>query len=308
MFQGDFFVSVCMITYNHEAFIEKAIQGVLAQKANFAFELVIGEDSSCDRTRSICEYYVRLYPGRIRLLPSVARKGMSLNFLDTIRQCAGKYIAFCEGDDFWIDENKLQMQVDFLESNMEYVLSCTNYKTYDTKLKRYMDQGPLKYVTDLSGESFDLEGAVFHWLTKTLTVVYRRSSFDPDDLPNYQLFRDVHLVFHLLCKGNGYLHYSTTGVYNMHDAGSWSPLSLKSKASVSYRVFEDLYTFNSSNPIIRNRFLLSLRDYLNVSIDTSPNPLFDADVYRLIKVYVREIYSLPFLRDCLKRIFKSQFR
>lgn len=115
-------VSVCMITYNHELFVKQAIEGVLMQKVNFPIELVIGEDSSTDSTQKICEDYAQKYRGIIKLLPSEKNLGMMPNFISTLQACTGKYIALCEGDDYWTDPYKLQQQVDFLELNPDYAL------------------------------------------------------------------------------------------------------------------------------------------------------------------------------------------
>lgn len=115
-------ISVCMITYNQEEYIAQAIEGVLMQKTNFPIELIIGEDCSTDQTRAICLEYQQKYPHIIRLLNREHNLGMIQNFALTLRACRGKYIALCEGDDYWIDCYKLQKQVDFLESNENYVL------------------------------------------------------------------------------------------------------------------------------------------------------------------------------------------
>src|SRR5690349_16516557 len=108
-------VSVCMVTYNHEKFIEKAIEGVLMQETDFDVELVIGEDFSTDQTRSIIEKYQQKYPGKIIIAPSEHNLGMMKNFVNTLNTCTGEYIALCEGDDFWTDPTKLQRQVEFME-------------------------------------------------------------------------------------------------------------------------------------------------------------------------------------------------
>ena len=113
-------VSVCMITYNHEAFIREALDGVLMQQTSFPYELVIGEDCSTDRTREICIEYQQKHPEKIRLLLNEKNLGMMANFIQTLKACTGKYIALCEGDDYWTDPLKLQKQVDFLEWNEEF--------------------------------------------------------------------------------------------------------------------------------------------------------------------------------------------
>ncbi|MDF1549683.1 MAG: glycosyltransferase, partial [Bacteroidales bacterium] len=115
-------LSVCMITYNHEKYIGQAIEGVLMQKTNFDIELLIGEDFSNDNTRNICMGYKNKYPDKIKLLLREKNIGMMRNFIQTLNTCKGKYIALCDGDDYWTDPLKLQKQVDFLEANPEYAL------------------------------------------------------------------------------------------------------------------------------------------------------------------------------------------
>jgi glycosyltransferase involved in cell wall biosynthesis len=117
---ADVKVSVCMITYNHEAFIAQAVESVLMQQTDFAVELVIGEDCSTDGTRAIvCDFGER-YPARIRLRLPERNQGMQANGLATLKECRGQYIALLDGDDYWTDPNKLQKQVDFLEGHPEY--------------------------------------------------------------------------------------------------------------------------------------------------------------------------------------------
>lgn len=113
----DISVSVWMITYNQAPYIAEAIEGVLMQETAFPVELVIGEDGSGDGTRAIILDYCDRYPGRIRLLPDEGNLGMMRNAVRTLRACRGKYVAMCEGDDYWVDKRKLQKQFDFMEAN-----------------------------------------------------------------------------------------------------------------------------------------------------------------------------------------------
>ena len=110
-------VSIFSLAYNHEAFIEKAIESWLMQKTNFRVEAVIGEDNSTDKTREIVFDYAKKYPDFIRVVTSDSNIGMRANSMRTRLACNGKYIAFCEGDDYWIDPLKLQKQVDIMEAN-----------------------------------------------------------------------------------------------------------------------------------------------------------------------------------------------
>jgi len=117
-------LSVLIITYNHEKFIGKALDSALGQKTNFDYEIVIGEDCSTDKTRQILLEYKKKYPRKVKLVLQEKNVGPNENFIDTYMACTGKYIAMLEGDDYWTNANKLQTQVDFLESNTGFVIHC----------------------------------------------------------------------------------------------------------------------------------------------------------------------------------------
>jgi glycosyltransferase involved in cell wall biosynthesis len=109
-----------MITYNHAPFVRQAVESVLMQKVNFAYELVIGEDCSTDRTREIVLELQRRYPDRIRLLLSEKNLGENANLIRTLCACRGQYVAFLDGDDYWTSRNKLQKQADFLDAHPDH--------------------------------------------------------------------------------------------------------------------------------------------------------------------------------------------
>ena len=109
-------VSVCVITYNQEAYIQQCLESILQQETNFEYDVVVGEDCSTDNTASIIKSLSE-FGQNIQLLKNTSNLGVLPNFIRTLKACKGKYIAFCEGDDYWIDEHKLQKQVDFLEQN-----------------------------------------------------------------------------------------------------------------------------------------------------------------------------------------------
>ncbi len=110
-------VSVCMTTYNHEPYLRQAIEGVLAQQTSFGVELVLGEDCSTDATAAICREYAARYPDRVRLIGGEKNIGWRANYRRTFDACRGKYVAYCDGDDWWSDPRKLQLQVDLLEAD-----------------------------------------------------------------------------------------------------------------------------------------------------------------------------------------------
>lgn len=110
-------VSVCVTTYNHEHYIAQAIESVLGQRTTFAVEVVVGEDCSTDNTLAICREYEKNYPDRVRVVASESNIGMHRNYRRTIEACRGKYIAMLDGDDWFSDMDKLQIQVEQLEKS-----------------------------------------------------------------------------------------------------------------------------------------------------------------------------------------------
>ena len=129
-------VSVHCITYNHEPYIAQALDGFLMQKTNFPFEVIVHDDASTDRTAEIIREYEARFPKIIKPIYETENQyskhdGSLGRIMDAA--CKGKYIAFCEGDDYWIDGNKLQMQVDFLEGNPEYGMCYTRARQFIQK-------------------------------------------------------------------------------------------------------------------------------------------------------------------------------
>ncbi|MCL5282115.1 MAG: glycosyltransferase [Planctomycetes bacterium] len=119
-------VSVQIITYNHQPYIAQAIEGALQQQTSFPFEILIGEDCSTDGTREIVFDYQRRFPTRIRVITSDRNVGAYANQRRVHAASSGKYLAICDGDDFWHDPRKLQLQVDYLEARPEYSLVHTD--------------------------------------------------------------------------------------------------------------------------------------------------------------------------------------
>lgn len=119
-------VSVLMITYGHEKFIIEAINSILIQECNFEIELIISNDCSPDKTDDIITNFIKNNEKASKIIKYFKQEnniGMMPNCIFALKQCSGKYIALCDGDDYWTDKNKLQTQVDFLNANKDYVLS-----------------------------------------------------------------------------------------------------------------------------------------------------------------------------------------
>jgi len=187
-------VSVCIITYNHEQYIDACLQGAVSQQLNCDYEIVIGEDMSTDGTLEICRKYAAAYPDIIKLISGPVNVGMTKNGLRTFAACTGDYLAICEGDDFWIDPHKLQRQLDFMLANPEYSMIAENGLVIDSiKNTEY----PFNNI-----EERDLE--IHHLLSKrqfpTASVLIRRSMLD-QSLFNYEFTADTFLWCFLARKG-----------------------------------------------------------------------------------------------------------
>lgn len=115
-------VSVVVITYNQEKYIRETLDNIVSQITNFKFEAFVSDDCSTDKTARIISEYAVKYPDIIKPILRKENVGILKNYLETLALCNGKYIALCEGDDYWCDENKLQKQVDFMEKNPDYAL------------------------------------------------------------------------------------------------------------------------------------------------------------------------------------------
>lgn len=118
----DIKLSISTISFNQAQFIGKALDSVLAQKAAFEYEIVIGDDCSTDGTREIIADYQRRWPEKVKPVFREKNLGMQKNGIQTLERCSGEYIAFLEGDDYWTDPNKIQMQVDYLDSHADCAL------------------------------------------------------------------------------------------------------------------------------------------------------------------------------------------
>ena len=118
-------VSVCVTTYNHAPYLEKAVESFLAQRCDFGVEIILSDDCSSDSTLEICRSYAERYPDRVRVLSSEQNVGMRENYRRTLAAAMGKYVALCDGDDWWCDENKLSRQVEVLEADEQLGLCYT---------------------------------------------------------------------------------------------------------------------------------------------------------------------------------------
>ena len=148
-----------MITYNHERYIEQAVESVINQKTTFKFRLILAEDFSTDKTRVLCQSLKAKYPEQIQLILNEKNLGVVQNARQIHKACAESgavYIAILEGDDYWLDEFKLQKQVDFLEANPDYTICGTDAIEFYEETQKFSDTSMLKSRPDSDYGFLDL--------------------------------------------------------------------------------------------------------------------------------------------------------
>ncbi len=230
-------VSVCVITYNHEKFIEECLISILSQTANFEFEVVIGEDGSKDGTRPIIQQIQIIYPNRLILLPDEGNHGMMPNFIRSLNACNGEYIAICEGDDYWTDPLKLQKQVDFLEQNPEFVACYTDIQHLITSENRFID-----VIQDETDTISTLDLFKKNYVT-TLTAVFRNHLIEfTEDFKKLSI-GDWPLFVLLSQFGKIKRLPFISGVYRVHDSNYFQANTYLEKKTKVTEATEFLYRY-----------------------------------------------------------------
>ncbi len=246
--QKNIMVSVSMITYNHEKFIAEAIEGVVMQKTDFPFELVIGEDCSTDQTRSICIAYQKKYPDIIRLRLPETNQGMMLNWINNISSGKGKYIALCDGDDYWSDPYKLQKQFDFMEANPDYAL-CSH--ATHTLMCGVLDEN-----VDIEKDTLTTEDLIKKdWALLTASLFFRKDAHKTPDW--YYTVKNGDYALQLIVSLSGKIKFlpEYMAVYRQHLGGMSSTLKpLNQTAWMIYLLDEfNKYTHQKFRKIIIER-------------------------------------------------------
>lgn len=165
-------VSVIMITYNHEKYIEEAINGVFMQECDFNVELIIADDNSPDTTETVVHDFIRGHQKEswVKYTRHTKNKGIMPNSIWALEQAKGKYIAFCEGDDYWTDPLKLQRQVDFLEANNDYSMVGHNASI----IGEGINNKPIKFCQIRTSQDISMKTIVNKWQIPSASMVFRK--------------------------------------------------------------------------------------------------------------------------------------
>ena len=253
-------VSVIMITYGHEKYIEEAIRGVFLQKTNFPLELIISNDKSPDSTDEIVKNIIKYAPENISVnyIHHPENIGMHHNFTSALRTAQGKYIAVCEGDDYWTDENKLKKQIDFLEKNEDFTLTFHNVFIRNGETLR----ADLDYEKRLSSKNVytinDLsKGNFIH----TLSVVFRNMKIEFPEWYYTSFLGDYPIWLWLSKKGKIKYFPEKMGVYR-ENVGVWSGKSQEEREFKTMLVLRNLISDFEMLPDVKKNLTYTKNIYI----------------------------------------------
>ncbi|MEA1053150.1 Stf0 family sulfotransferase [Lamprobacter modestohalophilus] len=249
---GDPVVTVICLTYNHRDYIEDAIKGVVGQKTNFPFRLIIHDDASTDGTQEIIKEYAAQYPQII--IPIYQKENLfsrGLPFSEITPLKKGKYIASYDGDDYWVDPGKLQIQYDFMESHPDY--SCCYHDAFVFSDKGLIKESklPEHFQKDFSEEELLLNCC----FVLPVSWLYRRDCID-DDLKDDEIGLikngDNFMLSRLgLCGKGKYLGNIAPAAYRLHGTSLWSIKPISEKQDMHSKTFEGLARYHKRKGNIR---------------------------------------------------------
>lgn len=257
-------VSICCITYNHAPYIRQCLDSFLMQETDFAYEILIHDDASTDGTQDIIKEYELKYPEIIKpIYQTVNQYSQGIKISPTYNwpRAKGKYIASCEGDDYWTDPFKLNKQVKILESDPS-LSACTHRHQI---LKNNKLTGP---SSSAANERLSLEDLIWNIPFQTASIVFRKDSLHitPDIQP---FILDTFLYMLLAEQGDIYFMSDIMSVYRLHDGGIWSPHSKLKKMEIrEFYQNKRIDYFRQSHPKVSKglHFRLSM-DYTNTMIN-----------------------------------------
>lgn len=259
-------VSVCIQTYQHAHYIEQCLESVLCQQTTFPFEIILGEDESTDGTREICKRYKENYPDKINLFLRNEKdkiwidgeKTGRYNFIHNLKAARGKYIALLDGDDYWLDQYKLQKQVDFLEKNDEYnVCYC------DTRI---LKKGKLRTTFYMYPRKLNYSIGVMPHMN-SVSVVFRNPGFEIIPKHFWQtFFLDIPLYMYATADGKIRRIAEYMAVYRLHDKGMWTGKSKEVRcirAMNAYKLMLPSYK-NEARKLLYNKLEKEVKDLFKI--------------------------------------------
>lgn len=220
--EGKPLVSIICTTYNQEKYIKDALNGFVMQKTTFPFEVIIHDDASTDNTANIVKEYENKYPDIIKPIYQIENqfsKGVKLGAAFLYPKAQGKYIALCEGDDYWTDPLKLQKQIEFMRKHPECSMCFHNAQTEDTF------NGKKSFTFDVQSREYTSDELFINWTVPTASMLFKKEILNLEVLAS-PIILDGDIICVLLAadKGTVYGSSETMSVYRIHQSGiSWDP-------------------------------------------------------------------------------------
>lgn len=306
-------VSIICCAYNHEKYIEKTLHGFLMQKTNFIFEVIIHDDASTDLTEKIIRAYQSRFPHIIKpIFQKENQYSQGKNIIEEFiyPRINGKYVAICEGDDYWIDENKLQIQFDILEMHPEYSACCHDSYVHNCHTNRDYKNINIKQNKRISvDEVIGAGGGRFStnsFFCKKEIFTKRPDCFYHPSIGDYQLaiYSSINGLFYI---------GKCMSVYNYLTEGSWSirhDTAEQKKRDVLFLIqmlkktdifYHKKYTLIINFAISKLEFGILLRDQ---KFEECMNPVFTPILLSLPHKTRFKIWLGKNHPDCLKEILK----
>lgn len=302
-------VAVFMISYNQQDYIIEALENVINQNVSFPFQVILSDDCSTDNTQKVVDDFLKNHPKKdlITFIKQEKNLGWMPNFIFTLQQCLdtkAKYIAMCEGDDFWTNPNKLQKQIDILEKNTDVVLACHQYRELynDGSTKDY----PYFRKDFFQGEnSFKFSQSDFEEFMRiqTMTIVFRSSALDLGLRHKYQYYCDTHIKHHILDHGLGLYTNDFDAIYRIHGNNVFMSLDERKKLKFTYDVYKDLIVNNNSKGY-KKLLDLSMRKRIENELKMKKFNSLDKYYLGLLNLQLRDTSSATqFISNLSKGIF-----
>ena len=304
-------VSICCLTYNHAAYIRECLDGFLIQRTDFPVEIIVHDDASTDDTQDILREYQARYPNRFQLIFQTENqysKGVNVAIQYIFPRVRSKYIAFCEGDDYWIDPLKLQKQVDFLEKNLDYGLVHTYFNYVDTKDK--IIPPPTNLHKHIQERVFD--GYIWdYYLTNpgfilTCTCMFRRSLYRYDE----QTLLDTGLFMMIARQSKVYCIREITACYRRNPQGAMCSRHNYVKAQNKRVKLYQIYYYINGNPCAsfykNNSSVNKALGLAYVNLVRNLSVLSNGDKMRLLKIIKVKPYILLEIPTAIFKMFMAK--
>ena len=250
-------VSICCTVYNHEKYLRKCLDGFVMQKTNFAYEVLIHDDASTDHSADIIREYEQKYPNIIKPIYQTENQysqGVKISWVYQYPRAKGKYIALCEGDDYWCDENKLQVQFDAMEAHPNVVFCAHKVQCIRESGEFKQEFYPRKTIESNMGIAPERMIEIMRehrYPFQTSSYFFRTESVNHltlDTAPVFMLLGgDLMLLMYMITEGDFYYIDNVFSYYRNDSIGSWSERNKNRVASLcknsiaAYYLF-DLYT------------------------------------------------------------------